>query len=96
MKWVIARHMSSMDGTLLNMVEGSVEDVKEHLVKLVKDDREDEARNGDDSWDFGTESVDEVQVNEQGVESLYAFGSYNNFHIDYTAKPVNCLPLRKL
>ena len=96
MKWVLAIHWSRMDGTLLRFVEGSADEIKWYLVQMVKSDRESEARDGNDSWNHGTESVDEVQENKQGIESLYAFGDYDDFHIDYTAKRVDCMSLYKI
>ena len=97
MEWIVARHISNLDGTRLAKVEGHPWQIKELLVELVRIDKKNEAEmnNNISSWDFGTEDVSEVE--EKGADGvLYAFGNYSDFHIDYTAQPTEFMDLRIL
>ena len=93
MKWIITRHMSSMDGTIITMAKGSADEIKKHLVRLLKTDKALEKTEGHDSWNFGTEDIEDVEVDKCGTGTLYAFGAYDDFHIDYTARLLDCLPV---
>ena len=86
MKWIIARHNNNLDGTMLFQMDGSTEAVKEYLVEMVKQDRENDK---DSTWIGGTESTEEVK--EKSFKTLYAYGSYYDYHIDYTAKPIDLI-----
>lgn len=91
MKWIVTRHMSSFDGTVITMAEGSVDAIKKHLVRMVQTDKAlDKAENGD-TWNFGTENAEDVRVDKCRLYTLYAFGAYDDFHIDYTAQPLDWL-----
>ncbi len=94
MKWIIARHNSNLDATMFYQANGNAEEIKEYLVEIVRADKENEGLSSgcgkDSTWDFGTESIDEVQ--EKPFNSLYAFGSYYDYHIDYTARPIEFIP----
>ena len=94
MEWIIAKHNSAFDGTLLDKVEGSPAAVRKLLVRMVNEDRAHEAADGDNSWDLGTENEEDVL--ELAEATLYAVGCYNDFHIDYTAKPLEFMDLHVL
>ena len=91
MKWIVTRHMSSLDGTVITMAEGSADAIKKHLVRMVQTDKALEKTADGDTWNLGTENPEDVQVDKCGLHTLYAFGSYDDFHIDYTAKPLDYL-----
>lgn len=58
---------------------GTEEEVKEKLLDMVQEDREKDEVN----WEYGTESVDDVQ--DGGCLEFYACGCYSDYHIDYSA-----------
>ena len=93
MKWIITRHMSNMDGTVITMAKGSTDEIKKHLVRMVKTDKALEKTDGHDSWNVGTEDIENVEANKCGTGTLYAFGDYDAFYIDYTARLLDCLPV---
>lgn len=81
--WIIGVCNTDADGVTLYRFRGTIEETKEKLVSLVSGDRE----NDEENWDYGTEDVDEVQVNDNGLGyDLYAYGCYSDYHIDYSAK----------
>lgn len=77
--WFIATGGSACDDVYLEKVVGTEEQVKEYLFGLVCRDKEGDIEN----WDFGTETVDEIQKKPNG--HLYAFGCFSDYHIDYVA-----------
>ena len=81
-QWIIGVCNTDCDGVDLFTFCGTEEEMKEKLVEMVRYDKE-----NDDSYDFGTESSDEIRtVCKGGDLELYAYGNYCNYHIDYTAK----------
>ena len=78
--YIIGISGSDLDTVKAYRVRGTEKKVKHHLLELVKSDR----RNDPDSWDFGTEKLSDI-TEIDGV--LYAFGSYESYHNDYTATP---------
>jgi hypothetical protein len=78
-KWLIGVSGSDMDDVIIHAFIGTRDEVKEHLVSLVQIDR----MENQIEWEYGTEDVGAIEVKTDG--RLYAFGSYNCFHNDYTA-----------
>lgn len=90
MNWIIGICNTAADGVVLRRAYGTKEQIKELLVKYVNEDRiEDE-----DCWDYGCESVEEIEETSNGELSAYA--TYCNYHIDYTAVPENNLEIEEL
>ena len=79
-KWIIGICNTDCDGVDLISFFGTEEEMKAKLVEMVKDDR-----NEDDGYEYGTESIDDVDTRRNGTE-LYAYGCYYDYHIDYSAK----------
>ena len=81
--WIIGVCSSGEDGVVLYRFRGTTDEVKEKLYSLVKEDRENDPEN----WDFGCESSDDIRDESGGLgHEFYGFGSYSDYHIDYTAK----------
>ncbi len=85
-RWIIGTGGSEADAVYLYKATGTKDEIKRLLLHLVMEEK---AEN-DDSWDSGTESVDEVE--ERGDGTLYAYGCYSDYHSDYTAQPENDIP----
>ena len=79
-QWIIGVCNTGYDGVDLYGFFGTEDEMKAELVKMVQSDRLE-----DDTYEYGTKSVDEVEVRYKGTE-LYAYGDYYNYHIDYSAK----------
>lgn len=85
--WIIGISGSELNDVVTEIVHGTTDEVKNYLVTCVQSDRD-----GDrDEWDSGTEKTSEVSYNDDGT--LYAFGNYKDYHMDYTARPL--VSLRK-
>lgn len=81
--WMIGINASDSDGGIsMYRVRGTEEEVRQHLMAIINEDREEIESLGRESWDYGTESIEEI---EKDVGKLYGFGVYDDFHIDYTA-----------
>ena len=86
MDWIIGISCSEAEGVRLYSFSGTISQVKEKLVSLVKEDRE----NDFESYDCGTEKVEEISdFSNGGNYELYAFANYSDYHIDYTAKELS-------
>lgn len=85
-EWIITIADTSVDGVAINRFYGSKKEVKELLLKLLNADRENDAG----AFDYGTETVDEIDNN--GTE-LNAYATYFSYHIDYTAILLNDISL---
>lgn len=87
MDWIIGIGGTNLDGVILYKFNGTVQEVKQKLLDMVKEDKASDIEN----WDFGTEILSEV-LDQTGVENeFYAYGCYYDYHIDYTARKLNCL-----
>lgn len=87
--WIIGIGGSDIGNVNTYRVRGTKEEVKAHLFnRVVRDRRNAFAASCYDEWDFGTESASEVEENHFQIDGLlYAYASYETFHIDYTAIP---------
>jgi hypothetical protein len=79
-QWIVGVCNTDSDGVDLIGFYGTEDEMKAKLVEMVQ-----EFRLEDDSYEYGTETVDEVDVRWNGTE-LYAYGCYSDYHIDYSAK----------
>lgn len=78
--WQVGICSSDEDGVNLYRVQGTKEQIKKYLLSRVNTDRD----ANPDGWDYGTESLDEIAKNSDS--EFYAYGSYDGYHIDYSAK----------
>lgn len=76
--WIIAVANSEADEVEIHRFYGSESDLKKVLLNFVKRDRNSDL----ESFDYGTESIDEIESN--GV-TLNAMATYYDYHINYTA-----------
>ena len=79
--YIIGIGGSEADGVNVHRVRGTKQQVKKHLVDLVNRDRV----NDSDAWEYGSEKIKDVE--ERQDDSLYAYGCYSDYHIDYQAVP---------
>lgn len=77
--WIVAICNSASDGIDILKFRGSKQEMKEKLLSLINEEKEDDI----ELWEWGTESVDEIR--DYGVE-LYGYGCYTDHHTDYTAR----------
>lgn len=77
--WIIGMSGTEWDTVETYRVCGTKDEVKEHLVKLTQ------KHTSSEDYEYGTEAVDEVQEESNGV--LYAYVCFTNSHNDYTATP---------
>ena len=92
--WIVAVCNTSGEGVDVFKFRGNKQEMKERLVSLIKEDRENANW---DTWEHGTESTDEIVerstikeiVEGNCVPELYGYGCYYDYHIDYTAIEIN-------
>ena len=84
--WIIGIGGSEVDGVDMHRFYGTEYQVKRHLIKLVKEDIENNA----DCFEYGTDNIEEIQERIYG-NSFYAYGCYSDYHIDYEAIKLNDL-----
>jgi len=82
--YIIAIGGSNADGHNLYNYVGTEDEVKRLLLNLVKESRE----NDKEGYTHGTETVDEIQSRP---EEFYAYASFYDYHIDYTARKVSAM-----
>ena len=88
--WIVGVGGTDVDGVKMHRFHGTVHQVKQHLVNLVDIDR----TNNQDYFEYGTEKIKEVETRTHN-ESLYAYGCYSDYHIDYEATRLDKLIERK-
>lgn len=82
-KWIIGISNSEADGVSLYNYEGTVEQIKNRLISLIKEDRE----NDKSGWDYGSENENEISDESDGDKKVFSgFGCYSEYHINYTAE----------
>lgn len=86
--WIIGVCCSMADGIKFYKYTGTAEEIKEHLVQLVKIDK----KNDKNEWSSGSETIAEILDESNGKEScFYGYGSYMSYHIEYMAEKVASL-----
>ena len=81
--YIVGMGGSEADGVDIRKVRGTKQQVKKYLVDLVDQDRS----NDPDAWEYGSEKIKDIEEKSDG--SLYAYGCYSDYHIDYQAVPDN-------
>lgn len=85
--WIIGIANSESERVVIQQVLGTVGEVKNHLVKLIKEDK----KNDEENYDFGTDDVDDIEkyyVDNNDLNKIYqleGFATYHEYHINYTA-----------
>lgn len=85
--WIIGIANSESERVVIQQVLGTVGEVKNHLVKLIKEDK----KNDEENYDFGTDDVDDIEeyyVDNNDLKKIYqleGFATYHEYHINYTA-----------
>lgn len=77
-EWIITIADTSLDRIIINRFYETKKEVKELLLKLLDKDK----KNNAGAFDYGTETVDEI--NDNGTKSN-TYATYFSYHIDYTA-----------
>lgn len=94
-KWVIAIGNTEVDDIKMFYVNGDVKKVKEALVKLALEDKE----NDEESFEYGTQDVsgiDEDIDDNNVVIKLNAFNVFSDYHINYTALRLDAMKLYRV
>ena len=83
--WIVGRGgEGSIVFTLLK--NATKQDIKEYLVKCVKEEKEYAEHNYSNSlYEFGTESAEEVDEHGNNLDACINF---SNYHLDWTAQPL--------
>ena len=82
--WIIGICSSGAEGVGIFRFRGTKEEVKEKLLTLITEDKNSDK----DNWDFGCESIDDIQNEYNGLE-YYGYGCYHDYYIDYTARKLS-------
>lgn len=85
--WIVAICNTGGEGVEVFKFQGNTQKMKEKILTLVEKDRYDDCG---EPWDFGTEELNDIEERDDGNE-LYAYGCYQTYHIDYTAKKIDCI-----
>lgn len=78
--WLVGVGNTEADGVVISRVYGTDYQVKRHLMKLIRKNRENDPEN----WDNGTERIRELDVSGDGGR-IEGYATYYDYHIDYTA-----------
>ncbi len=77
-------------GVIVQRFMGTWTEVEKFLMALIEGDRMEDA----DSFDYGTESVEELEHCLDG--SVYGYSIFGDYHIDYMAIPEEDLEVKSL
>ena len=83
--WIIGCGGSEADGIGFTKVFGDKDRVKEVMFQQVKDAKDNAEKYDGNSWTDGTESIYDISETPQGT--LYAYASFDTYHIDWEAIP---------
>lgn len=86
-EWIMGICDTEFDGIEYVYVLGTEEQVKEYMLKLIKEERETEEKK--DLFDFGTETIEELQTRSDG--SIYGYNNFEWGHTDYEATKTNMI-----
>lgn len=87
--WIIAKCYTAGDGIEMKQFVGTEEEVKEILAGMAVDD----ASENKAEFEYGT--VDASEVGNDCFGSLYAYGCYSDYHIDYSARRLADIQITK-
>ena len=83
-KWIVTVSGTETNGTSVEIVIGSKDQVKNYILKLIKDGiKEDE-----DRFDYGTESLSDL---EEKDGYIYGYSVFSDYHMDYQADRMDTL-----
>ena len=85
-EWIIAVANTESDGVKIYKMTGTEDQVKNHMMKLVKEDKAADK----EEYEYGTENKKEIEVQNDGT--LQGYNCFVNYHIDYTAMPLDTVP----
>ncbi len=91
--YIFAISNTEADGTVLHTATCTESQAKRSLFKLVKEDRNTNKAESGEDWDYGTETI--IDVNEDRGE-FHAYGVYSDYHIDYAAIPLESIDALKI
>ena len=80
-QWIVGICNTNGDGVDLIGFYGTEDEMKAALVEMIQSGRTDDE---EDDYEYGTESVEGVDVRHGGTE-LYAYSCHYDYHIDYSA-----------
>lgn len=78
--WIIGIGGNDLDNVIIKRVYGTARQAAEFVMQIVETDK----RADKDSWDYGTECAEEMEITESRI---YAYNVFNHYHIDYVAVP---------
>jgi hypothetical protein len=81
--WIIGKGGTDCDDVDTHLVLGTKEQVKNHLINVIKDDIDVHIEYNDD-FEYGTENVDELESFNCETK-FYGSVTFSNSHVDYTA-----------
>jgi len=88
--YIIGIGGTEIDCVVISRVRGTVQQVKEHLMELVMEDR----KRDEDDFDFGTNGVNEIEMMQSG--EMNAYNCFYDYHIDYSACPEDYAKIKEL
>lgn len=88
--WIIGVSGCEMDDVIISRVYGTEKQVKKHLIKLIKEDKDEDYGR----FDYGTTTLKEIEKRSDG--SLYGYAVYSRYHNDYVATPEAETPVESL
>lgn len=92
-KWIIAIGNTEADGVKMLYAIGDADQIKQALVKLALEDRD----NDEKSFSYGTDDVSDVVETVDGetneVTELNAYDVFSDYHIDYTAQRLDFMQI---
>ena len=78
--YIIAIANTEVDSSIIKRFRGSKCETKDVLLALLNEGK----GNDPENFEYGTETVEDIE--DDGI-GLYAYATYNYYHIDYTAIP---------
>lgn len=90
--WVIAKCCSGADGVSVYPCYGTKNQVKRYMMKLIREERA--CNKGD--YEFGTNSVKELEGNHLAEGELYGVNCFYDCHTDYSAYRMSDLGIEDL
>lgn len=86
-EWIIVKG-SSECGPSVSKFTGTKDEVKRLLMAMVDDDRNDEDGDVGD-FEYGTESIDEIEEEGNTLNAYSVFSSYNNDYMAVRVKDID-------
>lgn len=85
--WVIGISGTELDSISLFILKNkTAQEVKKYLASLVRDaKKEDKEKYGESTFETGTTSAKDIE----GTNRLEAYACFTNYHINWTAQPID-------